>query len=529
MTHTGASPAGLISAPHRCAAEAGAAVLREGGTAIEAMVAAAATIAVVYPHMTGLGGDGFWLIAEPGCEPVAIRACGAAAARATPAFYRDQGHDTAIPGRGPLAAVTTAGTVAGWAEALKVSATWGGRPLPLSRLLADAIGQARDGVAVSRSQATLTDIHWESLVRQPGFRDTFAPDGPPRAGTVLRYPDLADTLDRLARAGLDDFYRGDLARTLAEGLERVATPLALADLEATRARRVVPLSVDLAAGRVFNHPPPTQGAASLMVLGLFERLGVTEAEGFAHVHGLVEATKRAFLLRDAALGDPDRMTVDPGTWLTPATLKAEAARIHRLRALPWVRSTEPGDTVWMGAIDGAGRVVSYIQSLYWEFGSGVVVPGTGVVWQNRGAAFSLTPGPNELGPGRLPRHTLNPALARLADGRVLAYGTMGGDGQPQTQAAVFTRHVVFGQAPDVALEAPRWLLGRTWGADATSLKVESRLDPVLIETLRAAGHDVEVVEAYDNRMGHAGLVSMAVDGQVTGAADPRADGACVRA
>jgi len=527
MLHARTSLSGMVSAPHHLAAQAGRDVLKEGGTAVEAMVAAAATMAVVYPHMNAIGGDGFWLIAEPGKDPVAIRACGPAAACATPAFYRDRSHRH-VPPRGPLAAVTVAGAVAGWAEALEVSRTWGGPDLPLSRLLADAIHHARTGVVVTHSQAALTAAKWDELASVSGFAGTFAPAGaPPTESSVLRFPALADTLERLSDAGLDDFYRGDVARALGKGLGQVGAPVALADLEAYRAERVTPLSVDLSQGRVFNHPPPTQGVATLMILGLFDRLGVREAEGFDHVHRLVEATKRAFLLRDARLGDPDRMTADPNDWLAPGALDAEAQLIDPVRALQWPHArAADGDTVWMGAADCEGRIVSYIQSIFWEFGSGVVVPGTGVNWQNRGAGFSLADGPNQLGPGRLPFHTLNPSLARLKDGRVLAFGSMGGEGQPQTQAAVFTRHIMFGQDLQAAVSAPRWLLGRTWGTETTTLKLESRFGPALFDALRAALHRVEIVGPFEDMMGHAGAVSVAPGGVVTGASDPRSDGAC---
>jgi len=517
----------MVSAPHHLAAQAGRDVLKEGGTAVEAMVAAAATIAVVYPHMNAIGGDGFWLIAEPGKDPIAIRACGPAVASATPAFYWDQSHRH-VPPRGPLAALTVAGAVSGWAEALEVSRAWGGSELPLSRLLADAIHHARTGVVVTHSQAALTAAKWDELASVPGFAGTFAPAGtPPTEGSVLRFAALAGTLERLSEAGLDDFYRGDVARALGKGLEQVGAPVALADLEAYRAVRVTPLSVDLSHGRVFNHPPPTQGAATLMILGLFDRLGVREAEGFAHVHGLVEATKRAFLLRDACLGDPGRMTVDPTEWLAPGALNAEARLIDSVRALQWPHAgATNGDTVWMGAADREGRIVSYIQSTFWEFGSGVVVPATGVTWQNRGAGFSLADGPNQLGPGRFPFHTLNPSLARLKDGRVLAFGAMGGEGQPQTQAAVFSRHVAFGQDLQAAVSAPRWLLGRTWGAETPTLKLESRFNPALFDALRAALHQVEIVGPFEDMMGHAGAVSVMPGGAIMGASDPRSDGAC---
>ncbi|MGD9784230.1 MAG: gamma-glutamyltransferase family protein [Hyphomicrobiaceae bacterium] len=516
---------GMVTAPHHLAAEAGANVLREGGNAIEAMVAAAATIAVVYPHMNSIGGDGFWIIARPGEAPVGIRACGQAAALATLGLYAGHGFREAIPTRGPLAALTVAGAVGGWDVALRMAAEAGGR-LPVARLLAEAIQHAHQGVPVTASQERLTAEKWSELFDVSGFAETFAPSGPPATGSVLRQDALGATLAQLAQSGLDDFYRGDLARSLARGLESAGSPLRLSDLESYRAKRVEPAHVRLACGDVFNMVPPTQGASSLMILALFDKLGVTTAEGFAHVHGLVEATKRAFILRNAHLGDPDRMGEIWRSWLLPATIEAEAKRIDRHRAAPWPHIAVPGDTIWMGAADSTGIVVSYIQSIFWEFGSGVVPAGTGVVWQNRGAGFSLAPGCNELGPGRLPFHTLNPGLARLADGRTLAYGTMGGEGQPQTQAAIFTRHVLFGQDMQAAVTAPRWLLGRTWGQASTNLKVESRISADLVAALRAAGHDVEVIEPFSDTMGHAGMVAVDRAGVMSGATDPRADGCC---
>jgi gamma-glutamyltranspeptidase/glutathione hydrolase len=181
----------------------------------------------------------------------------------------------------------------------------------------------------------------------------------------------------------------------------------------------------------------------------------------------------------------------------------------------------------MGAVDRDGCAVSFIQSTYWEFGSGVVLRDTGITWQNRGISFSLDPGDlNTLEPGRKPFHTLNPALALFDDGRSMPYGTMGGEGQPQTQAAVFTRYARFGMALQQAVDAPRWLLGRTWGDVSTTLKLESRFDPRLVQRLREAGHDVELLEqAYSDTMGHAGALVRHPDGRIEGAADPRSDGA----
>ena len=275
--------------------------------------------------------------------------------------------------------------------------------------------------------------------------------------------------------------------------------------------------------------PPTQGLAALMILALYDRLPPAGAESFAHVHGLVEATKRAFRIRDRHVGDPDLMDFDAQDILDDAALlDGLAAGIDPDRALPWPQPPSAGDTVWFGAVDRDGRAVSAIQSIYFEFGSGVVLPESGVLWQNRGASFRLAEdGWNALKPGRKPFHTLNPAMARLNDGRTLAYGTMGGEGQPQTQAAVFTRYAMFGQDLQEAITAPRWLLGKTWGEESTSLKLEHRFDPALVECLRAAGHAVELLEPMTSVMGHAGAIVRHPDGGLEAATDPRSDGAAL--
>lgn len=513
---------GVFVAPHHLAAQAGRDVLKAGGTAVEAMVAAAATIAVVYPHMNAIGGDGFWLIHEPGKPPLAIDACGSSAALADRDFYA--GH-AQIPSRGPLAALTVAGTVGGWAEALAQTAHWGPR-IALPDLLGDAIGHARRGIVVSRSQAQLTHGKLAELKDVPGFADVYLNHGQaPREGDLLRQPALADTLQHLADAGLDDFYRGELATRMAADLERLGSPLRLADLQAYQARVVEPLSVRLADATLYNMPPPTQGLASLLILGIFEKLAVEQAEGFEHVHGLVEATKQAFLIRDRVVTDPGRVPQDPQGLLDDANLQRLVAAIDPRQALPWPQPAAPGDTIWMGCIDDQGRAVSFIQSVYWEFGSGVVLPATGVAWQNRGISFSLDPAALQtLEPGRKPFHTLNPALALFDDGRTLSYGTMGGEGQPQTQAAILSRYRL-GSDLQAAVSAPRWLLGRTWGDVSTTLKLENRFPAELVEQLRQAGHIVEQLgEAFSDTMGHAGALLRHPNGVLEGAADPRSDG-----
>ncbi|WP_417672194.1 gamma-glutamyltransferase family protein [Roseibium sp.] len=520
------SSGGMVVAPHQAAAQAGADILAEGGSAIEAMIAAASTIAVVYPHMNAIGGDGFWLIAEPGKDPKALVACGSAGAGATIEAYNDAGFGV-IPTRGPRAALTVAGTVGGWAKAKEAARAIGAGRIPDTELLAAAVRHAKEGIRVTRSQAALTEEKLDELKDQPGFADVFLIDGKvPAEGALLKQERLADTLGHLGHEGFEEFYRGDVASAIADDLERIGSPVTRRDLETYEARFKDPLKVDLKCGTVFNAPPPTQGLASLIILGLYDRLSANGREGYDLVHGLVEATKRAFLVRDRVVTDPMRVPEPPKNFLTKDWLDETAAKIDMGRALDWPHVAKPGDTIWMGAVDARGVSVSFIQSIYWEFGSGCVLPKTGITWQNRGASFSLHPEAlNALEPGRQPFHTLNPAMARLNDGRTVTYGTMGGEGQPQTQAAIFARHVLNGMPVGEAIDAPRWLLGRTWGDETTALRLEGRFDPDLVRSLERVGHEVvQIAEHYSDTMGHAGMIVRNRQGGLEGAHDPRADG-----
>jgi len=522
---------GIAVAPHALASQSALAVLRDGGNAIEAMVAAAATIAVVYPHMNGIGGDSFWLVGLPKAdgdsEVVAIDACGASARGLG---LEDYAGLPAIPFRGGTAALTVAGTLSGWEAALSLSRERLGGRLPLTRLLADAIDYARHGTPVTASQHHNTAGKRAGLETVSGFAETFLPGGEvPAIGSLFKHPRMAATLEHLAGAGLADFYRGELAGSIAYDLKAAGSPLVPDDLLQHRAQLRTPLMLQHSAGRVFNMPPPTQGLVSLMILGLMDRLGVERFDhlGADYVHAAVESVKQAFAVRDRHIGDPAHMTVDPSSFLVPGALDELAARIDMLQAAHWGAGRGPADTVWMGVIDGEGRTVSMIQSIYHEFGSGVVLPGTHINWQNRGCSFSLAAEAiNSLRPGKKPFHTLNPALARLRDGRTLVYGTMGGDGQPQTQAAVYSRYAVFNQPVQQSVSAPRWLLGRTWGSASETLKLESRFSGALIEDLRARGHDIEVLGEFEETMGHAGLLVRHPNGALEGGFDPRGDG-CV--
>ncbi|TDJ63716.1 MAG: gamma-glutamyltransferase family protein [Proteobacteria bacterium] len=516
---------GMVSSSHHLAAQAGLNVLRDGGNAIEAMVAAAATISVVYPHMNGLGGDGFWLISTPEQRvPRAINAVGAAGAAVDEEFYRRHGLDT-VPIRGPLAANTSVGTISGWMAALEISAGWGGR-MPLERLLEEAIYYAREGCLVTETQYRNTSAKKDVLIDVPGWADTFLIDGVvPATGALFKQPALAKTLERLATAGLDDFYRGELARALGADLARAGSPITADDLARQQAVETEPLAVKLGPGTAYNVTPPSQGVTSLIILGLFDRLDCAEAEGFDHVHGAVEASKHAILTRNRFVTDPVYMTRSPQDFLSDRALDEMAGQIDKNRAMAWPAPSVPGDTVWLGAVDGEGRAISFIHSIYWEFGSGVVLRDTGVQWQNRGSSFSLNSDEqNYVLPGRLPFHTNNPALALLNDGRVMVYGAMGGEGQPQSQAAVFTRYAYFGQSVQQAITAPRWVLSRTWGAPRTDLRVESRFSDEVVAALRTAGHEVTVVGDFDDVMGHAGAIVLHPSGLMEGGNDPRCDG-----
>ncbi len=515
-----------VAAPHVLAAEAGREVIAQGGNAIEAMVAMAASIAVVYPHMNGIGGDGFWLVREPGGRVRGIEACGPAGALASIQRYRERGYE-AIPPRGSDAMVTVAGAVGGWEKALSLSQALGGR-MPLSVLLARAINQAQGGVPVSASEARYVPAGGDALHAAPNFAAIYLNRGKPcRHGEARRLPALAATLERLATAGLSDFYRGDLAQAIAADLDALGAPITGADMAAYEAVERTPLQLRRRNATLFNFPPPTQGLAALLILGIFDRLGVAQSESIAHFHGLIEATKRAFAIRDLVITDFGRLRHDPSAFLTPERLQKEAARIDMKRAASMPLRDDQGGTVWMGAIDANGMAVSYIQSVYWEYGSGAVLPQTGIVWQNRGMSFSLDAAAvNPLEPGRRPFHTLIPALAAFDDGRVMAYGSMGGDGQPQFQSQIYTRYADYGMSPAAAVSAPRLLYGRTWGAASVSVKAENRFDPACISALRAMGHEVEQLDTdRADTFGHAGMVIRHPDdGRVEAVHDPRSDG-----
>ncbi|KAG7308011.1 hypothetical protein JYU34_006650 [Plutella xylostella] len=525
MEKTVHAPEGMVVTPHHLATQSAISVLRDGGTAVEAAVAAAATIAVVSPHTNGIGGDGFWLIIPPAGDPVAIEACGVAGSLATAELYAGS---TSIPYQGPTAACTVAGTVGGWHEALNYITECGYQRKSLKRLLSDAIKYADSGFPLSTVTVNQIQSMIAKKVLPKDIARLFLKDGKvPKVGERFCQPELAVTLKYLAENGLNSFYNGELAKALAVDFGYLGIPITESDLNNFRPIRKKPIKLTHSKGDVFNLPPPTQGLVSLSILGILDKLNIDHKNDAKFIHATVEATKQAFKMRDQFITDPKFMKINPEVILRAENLVNMSTKITE-RASHDGKGKGPGDTVWIGVMDNKGFSVSFIQSLYHEFGSGVVLPSTGIIWHNRGVAFSLDKN-SILGlePGKKPFHTLNPAGARLVDGRVMVYGTRGGDGQPQTQAAIFHRYVIQGVPLQKSISMPRWCFGRTLGDHTDQLRIEGRFSEETVAALRKWGHKVQVVEEFSDIMGHAGALVRHADGILEGAFDPRSDGSVV--
>lgn len=514
---------GMVTSPHRLASEVGARVLREGGDAVEAAVAIGAAIAVLYPHFCGIGGDAIWMIADRDGRRSTIMGIGQAPAK-SPSY------DGPIPSRGPASTASSACAVDAWRVALDFSRShWGGAK-SLAELIDPAIGFAENGFPFSPSQAFWTDFRKADIPDWKGFARTFLPTGAaPRVGETFVQMDLAESLKLIARHGPRDFYEGELAARLAHGLSDAGSPLTAADLKATRALLEEPVAFDYRGLTLLAPPPPTQGISTLAILGVLSRFDLASIEeGSAdYYHLCVEAVKQAFLDR-GRIADPRFADLPEDLWLDAATLDRKAAAIDRRRAMPWPATFKTGDTVFFGATDAKGRSVSVLQSTYFDWGSGVVVGDTGVLWQNRGAAFSADPrSPNAIAPGKRPFYTLNPGMA-LKNGKPhILYGTQGADGQPQTLTVALTRLIDYGLDPAEALARPRFLLGRTFSDSRDTLKLEESVGPATVAALGRMGHETSVIVANSPLAGQAGAIVIDDDGFMQGAHDPRSDGAAL--
>lgn len=519
----------MIATSHYLASAAGFTMLQRGGSAVDACIAANATLAVVYNHMSGLGGDLFAQVWDPDTGKVrALNGSGRSGERVTIDVYKSRGWDK-IESRGPLAANTVPGVVDAWS---RLHADYG--RLEWAELLQPAIDHATNGFPISLKFRDFI-ASYADVLRQ--FDDTarvFLPGGKaPVAGSIFRQPDLGRSLKLVAEQGAEGFYRGELAERLVKGLQQAGGLLTAADFDAHTSDWVDPLRTTYRGFEVTELPPNTQGIATLMLLNLLEGHDFRQiGEGTAdYYHLMAEAVKLAFADRDRWVTDPTTLDIPYDRLLSKEYAGQRRKQIDMERAQPpsGIGPGVGGDTIYMCATDKDGLAVSLIQSVYFEFGSGFMPEGTGILLQNRGSFFQLDPEhPNALQPRKRTFHTIIPAMA-LRDGKpALLFGTMGGEGQPQTQAAMLTRMVDYGFNVQEAIEAPRWLYGRTWGEESKSLKLEARIPDGVAAELSRRGHDVSYVEHWSQTMGHAQAIWFdRENGVLHGGADPRGEGMAI--
>lgn len=484
-------PEAAVVAGHPLAAAAGARVLRDGGNAVDAAITMAAVLTVVRPHMNGVGADNFMLIHDAlGGATHALNGSGRAGALATPAVMRERGLDR-VPSTGPMS-VSVPGAVRAWEDALKRFGT-----ITLAQALAPAIRYAEEGFPVSTRLSLDIAESREKLERDSAMARVFLVNGQaPEPGTILRQPELARTLRTIAQGGADAFYTGAPATAIADFLAREQGFVTREDLRAHRSTWQTPIETTYQGLRVLAFPPNTQGIAVLEMLNIGElfdlrAMGNNSAD---YIHTLVGAARLAYEDRDAHVADPEQAQVPVERLLSKSHARERAALITpRGRITPQLEPDRDGkgDTVFLCVVDKDGNAVSMIQSLFASFGSGRMVPGTGIVLHNRGSLFSLDPAhPNILAPGKRPYHTLSPAMVLRADGALHAVlGTPGGDGQPQTIVQVLNNVLLFGMTPQQAVEAPRW---RASGRNR--LSVEPGIADSVRASLTAAGHDVRMSE-----------------------------------
>ena len=515
------STSGMVTSPHDLATRAGLEVLKKGGNAIEAAIAIGATLSVTYPHFCGIGGDCFMVLSDARGNVRTLSGAGQAAL--DPPAYRG-----AIPIRGPGSALTAAAAVDTWDQAFEFSRkSWKGQ-LGWASLFERPIEYAAKGFPVTPSQRFWHAFQSDNLKDWPDIRRIFMAKGRiPEVGETLVQPELAASLELIATHGGRDFYEGRLAERIAAGLKKAGSPLTRDDLARCRARDEAPLRVGYRGGELIGLRPPTQGLTTLEIMGILERFDLKQyPEGSAdHYHLMVEAVKQAFTDRNRYIADPEFADVPVNRLLSKANLDAHARAIRMERARAWPHVFQAADTVYVGAADRHGNCVSMLQTVYFDWGSAVVVGDTGILWHNRGASFSLDPAsPNVLSPGKRPFHTLNPGMYLQGGRPHLLYGTQGADGQPQTLAAVLTRLIDYQLDPLQALARPRFLLGRTFSDSRDSLKLEQDAGPEVFARLAERGHEMSPIPAQSPLAGHPGAIRIEPDGTMTGAHDPRSDG-----
>jgi gamma-glutamyltranspeptidase len=514
---------GMVACPHALASAAGVDALRAGGSAVDAAVAAATSLAVLYPHMCGLGGDAFWLIYDAKTRQVSyLDGGGRAAAAATLERFAGKAE---IPFRGLApATLTTPGAVASFCEAHARH----GR-LPFARCLQDAIHYAGDGFPVSARVSRW--IEQTAAELDGASQAIFLPEGKvPAAGSLLRNVRLAETLRALAADGRAGFYEGAVAKKLA----KLGGFFTERDLAAQGAYWGEPIRGSYRGVTIYETPAPTQGFTVLQMLNLIEPLDLGPFLGPDQVHLLVQAKQLAYHDRDRWLADPRFAEVPIERLVSKGYADKRRNLIDRKRALPWDKvpsyGSLAGDTVYVAAVDAEGNAASLIFSLYGVFGSCVTSAETGVVLQNRGAYFSLDPKhANRLEPGKVPLHTLIASLAFRHDRLWAALGCMGADGQPQIHLQTYVAMIDFGQNIQQALAGPRWLSGRFGLGEARdTLHIEARFPRATIDELERRGHPVDRWGDWNELAGHAhGITLDAQTGVLAGGFDPRSDGAAI--
>lgn len=501
-----------VATSHPVAAQVGLAVLSRGGNAIDAAVAVAATLAVVEPTMNGLGGDLFALVWD-GHELHGLNASGRSPRAWTPARFAGRRR---MPELG-WDSVTVPGVVSGWTELWQ---RFGSQPF--ASLLEPAIAYAQEGFPVMPRMAALWSSAQQRFQEFPEFRRVFLPEGrAPEAGEWFRLPDLGDSLAAVAASGGNDFYTGSLAERIVGAAVLAGGVLALEDLAAHRAEWVTPLGMDYRDARLCELPPNGQGLAALLALGILQHLPL---EGLApehpdSVHLQLEAMKLAFRDCRRHVADPQRMRLPVEELLSETRLSTLARRIQLGRAAPHTEGpARDHGTVYATTADSSGKMVSLIQSNYLGFGSGVVVPKTGISLQNRGLGFSLEPNhPNQVAGGVRPYHTIMPGFL-LRDGRAaMSFGVMGGHMQPQGHVQLVLRTVLHRQNPQAICDAPRWYLG-----ELSEVALEPELGSELKRNLRQRGHSV-VDDPSGTLFGGAQVIYRLADGYCAGS-DPRKDG-----
>jgi gamma-glutamyltranspeptidase/glutathione hydrolase len=525
---------GLVATSQPLASAAGLQVLQEGGNAIDAAVTAAAVLAVVEPTMTGIGGDLFALVWDAKTRSLhALNASGRSGHAATAQVFNDRGLKE-VPSGGPLS-VTVPGVVDGWSELLSKYGT-----VDLHRALAPAIRYAQEGYPVSEIIA----VDWESaaddLAADPAAAATFLPDGrAPSPGQVFRNPNLARTLGQIAADGRDAFYRGPIAKVIADDLQKRHGLLDLEDFTSHHSDWVDPLSTNYRGYDVYELPPNTQGLVALEMLNILEGydLKAMGAGSPDYLHVLIEAKRIAYADRDAYIADPGSVPAGLVQMLLSKEYAATRRKEINLKKAagsfapgPWARTPtqasvdierlSTGDTIYMTAADGQGNVVSLIQSLFSTFGACIVAGDTGIALHNRGSMFTLEPGhPDQIAPRKRPLHTLVPAMV-LKDGKPwLSYGVMGGDMQPQGHVQVLANLVDFGMNIQEAGEAPRVRHMSSGVALENAISAEARFE------LDLRGH--KLINSIGVFGGFQGILIDPRSGVLMGGSDPRKDGLAI--